>query len=177
MYRYTHTHMLFVIFFTRINVLRLNFLLIKTVLLSKFYPLLVVFVFFLDLLFLFFLLLPTVFALSSLPLLCAHRWPAQGFAHESDCTVKQVTLAAGWLWLWRASRLSSTMLFVGSDGRTGNSRMIQRYRVRIYDNVPWGTFPYNEHSTSSLEALLRNEDEDTQIKRDERKGDQGRFHE
>lgn len=55
--------------------------------------------------------------------------------------------------------------------------MIQRYRVRIYDNVPWGTFPYNEHSTSSLEALLRNEDEDTQIKRNEKKGDQGRFQE
>lgn len=66
-------------------------------------------------------------------------------------------------------RLSSTMLFVVSDGQTGNSRMIQRYRVRIYDNVPWGTFPCNEHSTSSLEALLRNEDEDTQTKRHEEK--------
>lgn len=43
--------------------------------------------------------------------------------------------------------------------------MIQRYRVRIYDNVPWGTFPYNEHGTSSLEGPLRKEDEDTQIKR------------
>lgn len=97
-------------------------------------------------------------------------------SHESDCTVEYSagdSVAAD----WRASRLSSTMLFVGSDGRTGNSRMIQRYRVRIYDNVPWGTFPYNEHSTSSLEALLRNEDEDTQIKRSERKGDQGRFQE
>lgn len=71
----------------------------------------------------------------------------------------------------------STMLFVGSDGRTGNSRMIQLYRVRIYDYVPWRPFPYNEHSTSSLEALLRNEDEDTQIKRSDRKGDQGRFQE
>lgn len=85
--------------------------------------------------------------------------------------------AADWMRLWRASHLSSTILFVGSDGRTGNSRMIQRYRVRIYDNVPWGTFPYNEHSTSSLEALLRNADEDTQIKRNERKADQGRFQE
>lgn len=76
---------------------------------------------------------------------------------------------------WRTSRLSSTMLFVGSDKRTGNSRMIQRYRVRIYDNVSWGTFPYNEHSTSSLEALLRNGDEDTQIKRSERKKIKGDF--
>lgn len=101
-------------------------------------------------------------------------------SHESDCTVEHSAgdgSAAGWLQLWRASRLSSAVLFVRSDGRTGNSRMIQRYRVRIYDNVPWGTFPYNEHSTSSLEALLRNEDEDTQIKRNERKGDQGRFQE
>lgn len=77
----------------------------------------------------------------------------------------------------RVPSFLSTVLFVWSDWRTGNSRMIQRYRVRIYDNVPWGTFPYNEHSTSSLAALLRNEDEDTQIKRNERKGDQGRFQE
>ena len=30
--------------------------------------------------------------------------------------------AAGWSRLWRAPRLPSTMLFVGSDRRTGNSR-------------------------------------------------------
>ena len=54
-------------------------------------------------------------------------------------------------------------------GALGIAGMIQRYRVRIYDNVPWGTFPYNERSTSSLEALLRSEDEDTEIKRSERK--------
>lgn len=71
----------------------------------------------------------------------------------------------------------STEHFKESDVQTGNSRMIQRYRVRIYDNVPWGTFPYNEHGTSSLEGPLRNEDEDTQIKRRERKEDQGRFQE
>lgn len=58
----------------------------------------------------------------------------------------------------------------GLTGALGIAGMIQRNRVRIYDNVPWGTFPYNEHSTSSLEALLRNEDEDTEIKRSERKG-------
>lgn len=40
----------------------------------------------------------------------------------------------------------------------------------MYDNVPWGTFPYNEHSTSSLEGLLRNGDEDTD-KDNERKED------
>lgn len=60
-----------------------------------------------------------------------------------------------------------------SDVKTGNSKMIQRYRVRIYDNVPWGTFPYNEHGTSSLEGPSRNGDEDTQIKMSERNGDQG----
>lgn len=65
--------------------------------------------------------------------------------------------------------------FVVSDGKTGNSRMIQHYRVRIYDNVPWGTFPYNDHGTSSLEGPLRNEDEDTQIKMSERNRDQGGF--
>jgi len=55
--------------------------------------------------------------------------------------------------------------------------VIQLYRVKIYDNVPLGTFPYNEHSTSSLEALLRNADEDTQMEMNGRKGDQGRFQE
>lgn len=49
--------------------------------------------------------------------------------------------AADWIQLMRVSCLSSNMLFVGSDRQTGNSRMIQRYRVRIYDNVPWGAFP------------------------------------
>lgn len=101
----------------------------------------------------------------SLPLLCADTLQLE-VPHETvQCGTVQTTAgdcsAAGWM--WRASHLSSTMLFVGSDGQTGNSRMIQCYRVRIYDNVPWETFPCNEHSTSYLEALFRNEDEDTKI--------------
>lgn len=55
--------------------------------------------------------------------------------------------------------------------------MIQRYRVRSYNNAPWGTFPYNEHSSSSSEGPSRTEDEDTPIKTSERRGNQDRGNE
>lgn len=74
---YEHPHT-FILFFPRIN--WLNFLLVKTRFSSTFYFLLLIVVSLLDLLFLFSpLLSPHVVPAPSLPLLCTHRCPAQGF--------------------------------------------------------------------------------------------------
>lgn len=59
-----------------------------------------------------------------------------------------------------------------SDYHSGNRGVIQRCGVRSSSNAPWGTFPCNEHRSSSSEGPSRTEDEDRLIKTSERRGDQ-----
>lgn len=59
-----------------------------------------------------------------------------------------------------------------SAWHSGNSGMIQRCGVRSSGKAPRGTFPYNEHTSSSSEGPSRTEDEDRLIKTSERSRNQ-----